>query len=365
MRALDWAKIHEKSGFSVAALPLAALSFLYGAGVRLRVRTFGNSRRKSLPGFVVSMGNLTTGGTGKTPATCMLAEWAVNEGYRVAVLSRGYGSRSKKKILEVSDERGISATPAEAGDEPYLLARRLQGVPVIISKRRYPAGLLAHEKYGTNFFILDDGFQHLGLERHLDLVLMDATSPFGNGHLLPWGPLREPVGHLNRADAFVLTRSNRASLESGRDPKRLLQRRFPKKPVFESVHVPKRIVFPNRGEDHAPDFLNEKRVVAFAGIARPDAFRDTLKALGAEPVAFKAFRDHHSFTEAEIRRLNEDIARLNADCLVTTEKDWVRLKDLAVECPNLAFLSITFELLGEHEQFFSMIREKVKQGQSP
>ena len=362
---LDWAKIHEKRGFSVATVPLAALSFLYGLGVRLRVKTHGRSRRQSLPGFVLSIGNLTVGGTGKTPAACMVAEWALKEGYRPAVLSRGYGSRHAKKVLEVSDEHGITATPVESGDEPYLLATRLRGVPVIISKRRYQAGLLAREKHGTNFFILDDGFQHLALERDLDLVFMDAASPFGNGHLLPWGPLREPVAHLNRADAFVFTRSKRGSAESGHTLTGSLKKKFPGKPLFESDHVPEKVIFPGRDKDYAPEFLNRKRVIAFAGIARPDAFRHTLTALGAEPVAFKAFPDHHPYTGAEIRHLNEEKDRLHADCLVTTEKDWVRLKDLRVQHLDLAFLRITFELLGQAEKFFSMIKEKARQGQGP
>ena len=127
--------------------------------------------------------NLTAGGTGKTPAACMLAEWARGEGYRIAVLSRGYGGSYREKVLEVSDGNRRHAGQDEAGDEPCLLSRRLLGVPVILSKRRYLAGLFAHEKFGTNFFVLDDGFQHLVLKRDLDIVLVDASDPFGNGRL--------------------------------------------------------------------------------------------------------------------------------------------------------------------------------------
>jgi tetraacyldisaccharide 4'-kinase len=356
----DWEKIHEKGQFSVATVPLAALSLLYGLVVRLRLKIYEKRRKKSLPGFVLSIGNLTVGGAGKTPAACRVANWALKEGYRPAVLSRGYGSRHGEKVLEVSDPHGITATPVQSGDEPYLLARRLRGVPVIISKRRYQAGLLAQEKHGTNFFILDDGFQHLALERDLDLVLMDAANPFGNGHLLPWGPLREPIAHLDRADAFVLTRCEKGPSESKPHLMDYLKKKFPGKPLFESDHVPEKVIFPYLDQNHAPQFLNGKRVLAFAGIARPDTFRQTLTALGAEPIAFQAFRDHHPYTGAEIRHLCEEKDRLHADCLLTTEKDWVRLKDLGMHHVDLAFLRITFELPEEGEKFFSMIKAKVQ-----
>jgi tetraacyldisaccharide 4'-kinase len=360
---LDWANIHEKKGFSPVTVPLAVLSFFYGLGVRLRVKAHARRRRKSLPGFVLSIGNLTVGGTGKTPAVCMVADWAQKEGYRPAVLSRGYGGRHTEKVLEVSDSDGLAAGPVESGDEPYLLATRLPEIPVIVSKSRYQAGLLAKKKHGTDFFILDDGFQHLALEKNLDLVFMDAASPFGNGHLLPWGPMREPAAHLERADAFVLTRKGLAA--SRNNLLSYLQREFPDKPCYESDHVPQKVIFPGHDKNYAPEFLHGRRVLAFAGIARPDTFRRTLTVLGAEPVVFKAFRDHHPYARAEIQRLNEEKDRLHADFLVTTEKDWVRLKDLAIQHLDLAFLRIGFELLGEREKFFNMIKEKIKQGQKP
>jgi len=145
---------------------LAAFSVLYSLGLKFRFLAYryGFFKRKSLPGFVVSVGNLTVGGTGKTPATVMLAKWALNQGYQVAVLSRGHGGRYKSKVFEVSDGKNISDDPTETGDEPYLLAKNLPGVPVVLSKKRYLGGLFAREKFGTDFFILDDGFQHLELE---------------------------------------------------------------------------------------------------------------------------------------------------------------------------------------------------------
>jgi tetraacyldisaccharide 4'-kinase len=354
---MDWARMHERKGFSLASAPLALLSLFYGLGVRLRLLAYRRMSRRSLPGFVVSVGNLTAGGTGKTPAACTLAEWAVSEGYSAAILSRGYGGRYMDKVLEVSDGKVITATAVEAGDEPYLMAKKLHGVPVIISKKRYLAGLHAHEKFGTNFFILDDGFQHLALKRDLDLVLLDSSSPFGNGHLLPWGPLREPATELKRADALILTRSGQNA--TGNDLSKDLQRRSPGKPLFRSEHAPEKVLFPNKEEVFDPEFLKGKRVLAFAGIARPEAFKETLIRLGAEVVSFKGYADHHAYKTNDMQELSSEKARLKAAYLLTTEKDWVRMEDLPPKDPDQAYLTIKFTLLDDGNRFFKTVHDKI------
>lgn len=355
LRLPDLSNVHGKRGFSVYTPVLALFSYLFGLGVRLRLIAYRRSKRRSLPGFVVSIGNLTVGGTGKTPAACMLAEWALGEGYRVAVLSRGYGGHYRTKVLEVSDGNGINVGPAEAGDEPYLLAKKLRGVPLIISKRRYKAGLFAHKKFGTNFFILDDGFQHLVLKRDLDLVLIDALNPFGNGRLLPLGPLREPVNQLKRADAFIITRSNQIS--SGYDLRGILNKRFPGKPIFREDHIPEKVVFPSKNIVSDPEVLRGKHVMAFAGIARPEVFRETLIRLGTDLVFFKGFQDHYQFSHGEIEDLMAKKERIKADYLLTTEKDWVRLENLVTEYFDLAYLTIRFTLLSDQDRFFGMIKD--------
>ena len=239
--------------------------------------------------FVISVGNITAGGTGKTPAVSMLAKWAFGEGHRVAILSKGYGGRYKHKVLEVSDGRHIYADAQVAGDEPLLLARGVSRSPVVISKKRYLAGMYAHKKFGSDFFILDDGFQHLELKRNLNLALIDASEPFGNAHLLPWGPLREPLSQLERADAFILTRFSRAqgaerrgqsakgnaqsaegrgqrternairhtsgAMRSPQETLAFLKERFPSTPVFCADHIPDKVIFPFSGEAHTPGFL--------------------------------------------------------------------------------------------------------------
>jgi tetraacyldisaccharide 4'-kinase len=353
----DWARIHEDRRIRASYLPLSLMSFGYEIAVRLRLNLLNYQKTEALPGFTVSIGNLTAGGTGKTPATKMIAEWAVKEGYKAAILSRGYGGANKKKVFIVSDGVNTLADPATAGDEAYLLANSLRGIPVVVSKNRHLAGLEAHNRFGASFFILDDGYQHLGLKRDFNLLLLDAASPFGNGWLLPRGPLREPVAEIKRADAVILTRAG--ALENERDKTNGLKKELLGKPFYRADHVPEKIVFSLGGETFAPAFLKGRRVAAFAGIARPDFFRHTLMRLGAEISSFKAFPDHHSFTEDEIRNLIAEKNYAGAELLITTEKDWVKAAALIPEGQPAAYLTVRFDILNEKDRFFTMIREHI------
>jgi tetraacyldisaccharide-1-P 4'-kinase len=378
----DWSRIHGEKRLGPWTLPLALCSAIYGLGVRFRLGAYATDifRRKSLPGFVVSVGNLTAGGTGKTPAVIMLAQRALGQGRRVAVLSRGYGSQGHQDILEVSDGQGRYADVRMAGDEPSLIARSVPESPVIISRSRYRAGICAYERFGSDFFILDDGFQHLQLKRDLDLVLMDAADPFGNGHLLPWGPLREPANQLGRADAFILTRFSRAQGKQGgiQDPNgkgrpdgtpdtdptqhvmALLKKSFPSTPVFCADHEPDRLVFPLSGAVHDPAFLRGRRVVGFAGIAHPGQFEEMLTGLGADVVQFRIFRDHYPYRLPDMNDLIRLKEQTGAHFLLTTEKDWMRIAAVAPPYADLAYLCIRFSLLPGEDGVFRMIRDDFK-----
>jgi len=355
---IDWARIHQDKEFRVSYLPLSLMSLIYSIGVSIRLKKMKDREKMSLPGFTVSIGNITAGGTGKTPAACMIAEWAHGEGYNVAILSRGYGGRRRARVTVVSDGRDILAGPKEAGDEPYLMAERLPGIPVITSKDRYLAGLTAHRNFGSSFFILDDGYQHLALKRDLDLLLLDAVMPFGNGRLLPRGPLREPASEISRADAVILTRAGQLGGDKAmsNDLKNLLQER----PVFLGDHLPDRIIFPAVKTDHDTSFLKGKRVVAFAGIARPDSFRDTLLRQGAEILNFRPFPDHHPFSSDEIRVMTAEREKQGADFLITTEKDWMRSGEILSVDRLVSYLTIKFDFIGEKDGFFTMVRERVR-----
>jgi len=379
----DWSRIHQERRFSLWSLPLALCSLLYDVGVRFRLKAYekGIFKGKSLPGFVVSVGNITAGGTGKTPAVAMLARWALNEGHRVAILSKGYGGRYKQEVLEVSDGKRIYADSQVAGDESVLLARGVSGSPVIISKNRYMAGMYAFKKFGSDFFILDDGFQHLGLERNLNLALIDASDPFGNAHLLPWGPLREPLSQLDRADALILTRFSRVesaerraqgpkknairhapnAIRSPQETLAFLKEKFPSKPVFRADNIPDKVIFPLSGEVHTPGFLRGKRVLAFAGIAHPEQFQESLIESGADVAQFKGFRDHYPFDGDELRKLIRMKEKIGARYLITTEKDWMRIAPFAFTTAapmhdDLAYLTVRFVFLPGQEGIFRIIR---------
>jgi tetraacyldisaccharide 4'-kinase len=358
---MDWTKIQRQLSQGPIAAVMSPISMLYEVAVRMRLRAYERSFLKSetLPGFVVSIGNLTTGGTGKTPAVSMICGWARNQGFRPAILSRGYGghSRGGACVLEVSDGIRIQADTREAGDEPVLLARQVP-VPVVVSRKRYLAGLHAWKRLGCDFFVMDDGFQHLALKRDLDIVLIDAETDLRKAHLLPCGTLREPIQHLRRADAFVLTHGDGA--ERCELPVSFLGKRFPRVPVFHGGHVPVGLFISGEAHPRDPAGLRGKRVAAFAGIAFPERFRKMLSKLGAEVVHFRPFPDHYPLAESDLRTLSEESERFGVDWLVTTEKDWVRLDRCSFRPMQLAYLRIRLVISPDEDAFFDMIRDAVR-----
>ena len=353
----DWSRIHRQKKWGPWTLPLGFCSAIYGIGVKMRLAAYkaGLFEGKPLPGFTVSVGNLTAGGTGKTPAVVLVAQWARDQGKTVSVLSRGYGAQGGQDVVVVSDGERICADVPMAGDEPCLIARQVPGVSVIVSPSRFRAGIYAHERFGADFFVLDDGFQHLALKRDLDLILMDGAQPMGNGHLLPLGPLREPVRQINRADAVILTRAGNPS--SVHKTLTWLEHRFPSMPVFCADHEPDRLIFPCSGEACEPGFLRDKRVVGFAGIAHPEYFEKTLGQLGADVIEFKRFKDHYPFTAQDLEELIHVKSAAGAHFLVTTEKDWMRLPCLGPANADLAYLSIRFRFLPGQDGVLRMIQD--------
>jgi tetraacyldisaccharide 4'-kinase len=275
-----------------------------------------------LPAFVISVGNLVVGGTGKTPLTLLIAEYLHQRGLRVAILSRGYG-RSNADAAKVPDSGETYSLVRLYGDEPVLMARKVPGVPVWVGRDRYHTGLLALKASHPQVLILDDGFQHLSLQRDVDLVLLDAHSPFGNGKVLPFGPLREPVEHLERASAFVLTRAENP--DRTRATRNLLTERFPGRPVFACR---RRLTEPAAdlgGSRAALGHLAGVPVGAFAGIAHPESFFRALRLSGVKPDREWAFPDHHKYGRGDICELLDRVGQDGIRVLVTTEKDFVRL----------------------------------------
>ena len=295
----------------LALSPLAVAEALFAAGVQARTaaRARGWLHATRVPGLrVISVGNVQVGGAGKTPVVRALAERLVARGQPVAILSRGYGRTSTE---EVRVEGPPWPDAARAGDEPLMLARSLPAATIWVGTDRLRlAGLAA--RCGAAVALLDDGFQHWRLARDLDVVVIDEAVGLGNGHLLPRGPLREPAWALGRASLiWVRAAETPASVPW---PERV--------PRVRARHGPRDVVAPD-GEVHPVDVLRGRRVVGFAGIGRPSAFRKTLEALGAEVVGFSGFADHHRFADDELRGLERQASAAGA-WLVTTEKDGVR-----------------------------------------
>ncbi len=330
------------------------LSLPYGGAVRARNRLFdlGVLKQERIGCPVVSVGNLTVGGTGKTPMVIRLAGMLKDRGLRPAVLSRGYGGKSTADVLVVSDGRQLIAGPDEAGDEPVLIARRLREVPVLAGPKRTVTGRYARENFGVDVIVLDDGFQHRWIHRDLDIVLLDGRSPLGNGCLLPRGPLREPPSSLERAGVVAFTRSEEqgASPIDGRIAARLSGR-----PVLRTRIRPTALVGADGKEISLPS-LAGKRVFAFAGIAQPDSFRVSIESLGGRVTGFIAYGDHHRYTAEDLRRISRDFAAAGADILLTTEKDGVKIPGTEALRMQLHVLAIETEILEGAEGLEAALR---------
>jgi tetraacyldisaccharide 4'-kinase len=296
---------------------LGAPALLFGLASRIRRGLYGLPgavRRADLP--VISVGNLTVGGTGKTTMVAWLVRRLQERGRRPAVVSRGYLGRAGRGPLVVSTGEGPRVEARVSGDEPYLLARGLPGAIVVAGSDRLQ-GCRAAAEAGADVVVLDDGFQHLRVGRDLDLVLLDAHNPFGNYRLLPAGSLREPASGLSRADLVVITRSR--SKESFEVLERVVRRYHREIPILRSAHRCAGFFDPDGNAVDRPS-----RVVAFCGIGNPENFLTDLEAQGVRVAAFRPFRDHHAFTAEDWKAL-VGLASAHGASLLTTEKDLVRL----------------------------------------
>ncbi|MGH7309159.1 MAG: tetraacyldisaccharide 4'-kinase [Candidatus Rokuibacteriota bacterium] len=312
---------------------LGARSWLYGRGLL---------RSRALPCAVVSVGNLTVGGTGKTPAVELAVRTLAEMGHRAAVVSRGY-RRQSRGVQIVADTASIRLDPEDAGDEPFLLARRLPRVPVIVGANRYEAARLAVERFHATAVVLDDGFQHRTLVKHLEIVMTRARNPWGNGRLLPGGPLREPLAALARADLIVATEARSAvDLEAVRAD---AARWAPAVPLLTARYAPVECWETERMRGRTLGSLGGARLLAFAGIASPRGFGGTLSELGVAVLDQVPFPDHHWYSTEDLRRLSLRARELGAEGLVTTEKDWVRLRRLPPPDRPLYIVSVQLELL--------------------
>jgi tetraacyldisaccharide 4'-kinase len=313
---------------------LFVLSILYSIPVKTGEAFYRKKifKQKKLPCKVVSIGNITIGGTGKTPMAIYLAETLTGLGYKVVVISRGYRGGAEKKGGIVSNGREILMGPDSSGDEPFMMAARLNNIPVVVGQNRYNAGLLAIRNFNPDIILLDDGFQHRKLFRDIDILLLDSRRPFGNFHLIPRGVLREPVASIDRADSFILTKSS--SLDTGiPDEIKNISKGHPVFTAYNAYYFFK--INKNVVSTRTIDFTNEpssdfscmagKKVVAFSGIAGNSHFRRTLEEFKCDLLEFFGYPDHYRYTFGDIERISKSVSDRRAELVITTEKDFARM----------------------------------------
>lgn len=340
----------EKIGYHPWEIFLRGASLLYRLSILSRNRLYdlGLLRQEKLPCPVISVGNITVGGTGKTPMVIYLAHLLKDKGFHPAVLSRGYKGKTKAPINIVSDGSRLFMKPEDCGDEPALIARSLTGIPVLTGPKRVVTGRVAIEQFGADLLILDDAFQHRQLARDIDIVLLHTGKPWGNGFLLPAGPLREPPSSLKRADFIVRTGADGeiAAVSSA-------------KPEYRARHQAVSIINGATGRDYPLENLQGRRVCAFAGIASPESFRKTLAETGAVVVAFLPFPDHHDYSREDIREVQKRAVEEKADMIVTTEKDGVKLTRFHMFLEKIDFLRVTMVFIPDEHEFVKTLLAKL------
>jgi len=357
---------------AVVRFLLSVLSKVFVVAVKLRrflyeVRLLRDS---TLGVQVIAIGNLTVGGTGKTPVVEKFARELQDQGRTVAILSRGYRSKPpplSKRMLDrvlfrsdttpprvVSDGKSLLLDSETAGDEPYMLASNLKDVVVLVDKDRVKSGRYAIEKFGCDTLLLDDGYQYWKLAgRRRDIVLIDRQAPFGNEHLLPRGTLREPPSHLSRASTIFITKSDG-------DTARLrarIAKHNPTAGVIECVHHPLYLEDVFTGEQKNLDLIQGRKIAAFSGIAQPESFENSLIKLGAELVYTKRFADHHRFTQQEVlNAVNRGKKRL-ASVIITTQKDAVRFPKIDRRDLPIYFMRVEIKILTGAKDFHDCVRQ--------
>ncbi len=355
LRERLWWSRHPSAGDRLLGAPLLLAEGLFRAGAAARgaLHDAGvlSSTQATVP--VISVGNLAVGGAGKTPVALAIAGRLLGAGRRPAVLSRGYGAtRGDDRV--VSDGERVLLDAAAGGDEPVLLARRLPGLRVLCGPdwaRLAPVAVAA----GADVLLLDDGFQHRRLRRDLDVVVLDASNPWGNGHCLPFGPNREPRSALSRAGLVWLTHTDRAGAGEV-DALRELAGHFTGSDPVESRHAARDLAN-GRLEGSIPvSDLSGRRVGLLTGVARPESVRRTVEGLGAKVVGSHSYPDHHRFTEWEVVAALDAVRREGGEWLVTTEKDAVRLPEAVAGDPRIFAVRIDAEVLRGEEVLGAALR---------
>ena len=315
----------------MGVLYLFSLVYEQLVNIKLLGYRLGISGKDKLDCYVISLGNITVGGTGKTPTAQRLAREIRDLGYRVVILNRGYRSKWHGEIGVVSDGKTLHMDAAEAGDEAYMLAKHLPNVPVLIGAERAVTGKYAIEHFGAEVAILDDGYQHWQLIRDMDILLVDAVNVFGNGHLLPRGTLRESMSHISRADVCLITKVDQAAEGAVNGIRETVHRYNADAKIVESIHQPRCLIplaewfIDLSSEGVCVESIAGKKIMAVSAIGNPASFERTLRDLGAEIIESIRYPDHHEYTVKEMQDVLQQADALGAESIVITEKDAVKI----------------------------------------
>lgn len=356
---LDGVISGKRKGFfpALMRLQLLEISLLSFGLIKLRNQLYSSRiiKSKSLPCKVISVGNIVVGDTGKTPTVISIAKMLrESANLKIAILLRGYKSKIHGNTI-VSDGNNILHDQSEVGDEPYLIAKKLSDIPVIIGKDRIKSGLMAVKNFNTQVVILDDGFQYLKLNRDVNILIVDSTQPYGYGYILPRGYLREPLYAVERADIILLTKVDQCNdLNSLYKKLRMIA---PSVPIFESIHRPTSLYAMNENENLPLDNIKGKNILAVCGIANPLSFYNTLKSLYPSNITLMKFPDHHEYTIRDINMIRQKMQETKSDYIVITEKDSMKLNVIR-DLPVLV-LKIELELVGSGTEFTSLIMKYI------
>ena len=333
----------------------SALAPVYCAGLKTYLLPYnlGLRKRKKLACPVICIGNLTTGGTGKTPMTQLLCRHLQAQGKKVVILNRGYGGENEYGCAVAADTKQALLTAKQAGDEAFLLASMLPGIPVVVGKDRRATGELAVQQFAPNVIVLDDGMQFWQLHRDLDIVLLNATSPFDNGWTFPRGLLREPPSHLKRAGIVVLTNARRALPEQLKYAIKEVKRLAPGKPVFTADFAPTELRMLTDGSSLPLEWLRDRKIASVSAIGNPASFQTSLCNLGAILTERHQFRDHQAIGEEALQRIAAEAMETRAEAIVTTAKDGVKIAAWEGKLPLLV-LDVTMQV-DDEAAFFEAV----------
>ncbi len=300
---------------------------IYSLFMHLRRSAYSNGllKAKKLEGFTISVGNITLGGTGKSPLVAEIARFFSKKGEKIAILSRGYGGRAGKGPILVNKHGKIITSYKICGDEPYMLAQKLKDIPIIVGSDRYKCGVFAKNRFGTTIFILDDGFQHIKIKRDLDIVLVSAPSISFNEKVFPGGTLREDFSALTSASLMVITKINEVSIQKVEIIKKQLKKLSGEKPIFLSSYNTELVHFPIKNRSKRLKDIKDK-VFAFCGLAEPNSFYNLLKQNDIKISGMMNFKDHYSYKDHDLKKIYKSAKKSGAKYILTTEKDIVKIK---------------------------------------